>query len=144
MPLTVLHIPRQCKRKYGPENIIGLREGTWEREDRIVAVADGQCMVMCSCPDNGSAAELGRALVENRLAACVQIVPIQSVYAWKGEVCTEEERLLLIKTRAELYSPIESYIIANHPYEVPEIVMIPLQEGLGSYLSWINAMTGPQ
>jgi periplasmic divalent cation tolerance protein len=114
------------------------------KEDRIMAVADGQCMVMCSCPDNGSAAGLARTLVENRLAACVQIVPIQSVYAWKGEVCTEEERLLLIKTRAVLYSPIESYIIANHPYEVPEIVMIPLQEGLGSYLSWIDVMTGPQ
>ncbi|HOS98721.1 MAG TPA: divalent-cation tolerance protein CutA [Deltaproteobacteria bacterium] len=100
-------------------------------------------MVMCSCPDNGSAAGLARALVENRLAACVQIVPIQSVYAWKGEICTEEERFLLIKTRAVLYGPIEAYITANHPYELPEIVMIPLQEGLESYLSWIDAMTGP-
>jgi periplasmic divalent cation tolerance protein len=82
--------------------------------------------------------------VENRLAACVQKVPIQSVYAWKGEICTEAERLLLIKTRSGLYDPIEAYITANHPYEVPEIVMIPLQEGLGAYLSWIDAMTAPQ
>ena len=100
------------------------------------------CMILCACPDDGHAEKLAGSLVENKLAACVQIIPIRSFYEWKGEVCRDEERLLLIKTRASLYGDIEAFIIQNHPYEVPEIVRCELAGGLDRYLTWIDSATG--
>jgi periplasmic divalent cation tolerance protein len=83
---------------------------------------------------------LSRSLIENRLAACVQIMPIKSFYEWKGEICKEEERLLLIKTKSSLYPGIEDLILKNHPYEVPEILMVHSTGGLEKYLTWIETV----
>lgn len=99
-------------------------------------------MILCACPVDGHAEKLAGLLVENRLAACVQILPIRSFYAWKGEICRDEERLLLIKTRASLYWDIEAFIVQNHPYETPEIVRCEISGGLDRYFAWIDSVTG--
>lgn len=82
---------------------------------------------------------LARSLVEGRLAACVQIQPIRSLYRWKGETCAEPEFLLLIKTAADRFAAIEQHIKAHHPYETPEIVQVPITAGSAEYLGWINS-----
>jgi periplasmic divalent cation tolerance protein len=96
--------------------------------------------MFCSCPNNAQAEKLSRSLIEGRLAACVQIMPITSFYEWKGEICKEEECLLLIKTKNSLYKDIEDFLIKNHPYEVPEILMVPVTKGLEKYFTWIDTV----
>ena len=88
------------------------------------------------------AERLARALVERRLAACVQIVgPVQSTYWWKGQVETAEEWLCLIKTSRELYEAVEGVIIELHPYQTPEIVALPITGGSAAYLAWVAKET---
>lgn len=102
----------------------------------------GYCMVLCTSPDEQHAENLADLLIGEKLAACVQLVPIRSFYQWKGKICRDEERLLLIKTRAALYGDLEKLIISNHPYEVPEILRFDIDSGLGSYLAWMDSVTG--
>lgn len=87
------------------------------------------------------AQRLADGLLDKRLAACVQTLAIQSAYRWKGAVQREPEQLLLIKTRAELYSAVETHLRAHHPYELPEIVCIPIAAGSPDYLRWLAAET---
>jgi len=92
----------------------------------------------------GSAAEADRiaeALVAERLAACVQTTPIASRYVWKGELQKDEEVLLLIKTRRELFEAVRTRIRALHSYETPEIVMVPVTAVDSDYLAWLEAGT---
>ena len=73
-----------------------------------------------------------------KLAACVQIIPrIRSIYRWKGEICDEEEHLLIMKTRSALFPALQDRIRELHSYEVPEIVSFPLSAGLPEYLNWV-------
>jgi periplasmic divalent cation tolerance protein len=102
---------------------------------------DGYCVVMCSCPSDEHAEKLARSIVEHKLAACVQISPIRSFYEWKGEIHNEEERLLFIKSSTQLYSELEAFISKNHPYEVPEIIQLPVHKGLKRYLDWIDSVS---
>jgi periplasmic divalent cation tolerance protein len=84
------------------------------------------------------ALSIGRTLVEEKLAACVQIIPsIRSIYRWKGEICDEAEQLLIMKTRSCLVSALQTRIRQLHSYEVPEIVSFPIASGLPEYLSWV-------
>lgn len=99
-------------------------------------------LVFCACPDNDTAMEVANALVEKQLAACVSLLPeVLSVYPWKGKVESSEETILLIKTRKERYSDMEKAILAVHPYELPEIIAVPVERGLADYLSWVDACT---
>ncbi|MCK9533000.1 MAG: divalent-cation tolerance protein CutA [Gammaproteobacteria bacterium] len=99
------------------------------------------CLVITTCPDAHSAEMLARHLVETRLAACVNILPgICSVYQWKGELATDVEQLLLVKTRRDVYPQVEAAIRAKHPYELPEVIAVPLAQGSGDYLAWINSV----
>ena len=82
---------------------------------------------------------IARALVERRLAACVSVVPgVVSVYRFKGEVCRDEERLLVVKTRAERLPALIEALVALHPYELPELVALPVVAGHEPYLAWID------
>jgi periplasmic divalent cation tolerance protein len=99
-------------------------------------------MVLTTCPNQEEARKIATLLIRERLAACVQITGITSLYEWKGTVNTESEQLLLIKTLADRYGDIESFILKTHSYEVPEIVMIPIERGSASYLGWIDEMIG--
>ncbi len=97
-------------------------------------------LVFCTCPDAESAETLARRLVETALAACVNIVPgLLSVYKWQGKLEGATEQLLIIKTRVEAYPELESTICSNHPYEVPEVISVPVDAGLPSYLEWIDS-----
>jgi periplasmic divalent cation tolerance protein len=96
-------------------------------------------LLLCTCPDSEVAATLAEALVENKLAACVNILPaIQSVFAWEGKVQREPEVLLLIKSRRTVYTQIETFISQQHPYDVPELIAFDIREGLPQYLQWIE------
>jgi len=91
------------------------------------------------------AERLATALVERRLAACVQIVgPIQSTYRWQGQIETAEEWLCLIKTRRELWEEVQRAIVELHPYETPEIIATPIAEGSKAYLDWVAEETQPR
>ncbi len=97
------------------------------------------CLVLNTCPDLETAEALAALLVEQKLAACVNIVPgVRSVYAWKGAVVKEGEVLLLIKSRADAYPQLEETVKAHHPYDVPEVIALPIDTGLSSYLAWID------
>ena len=101
----------------------------------------GYCMVLTTCPNGKAAEELARGLVQEKLAACVQVEPITSVYTWEGKVEKQGEVRLVIKTRNTLYSKIEAFIQKHHGYEVPQILQIPIQDGLVNYLNWIDENT---
>jgi len=101
------------------------------------------CLVLCTCPDPNTARDLADTLVTQRHAACVNILPgLTSVYGWQGRVETAVEHLLVIKTQADRYDALESCIRQHHPYEVPEIVAIPIERGSRDYLNWIADWVG--
>lgn len=87
--------------------------------------------------------DLGRRLVDEHLAACVQEVPIASTYRWKGEVTRAQELLLLIKTAGDRGDDVVRWLERNHPYDVPEIMILSEAEAWGSYLGWLIAETRP-
>ena len=99
-------------------------------------------LVLTNCPDEESANAIALALVEERLAACVNILPrVQSVYRWQGAVESAVEVPLLIKTTAAAYPALEAAIRERHPYEVPEIIALPISAGLPAYLNWVAEET---
>lgn len=99
-------------------------------------------LVLTTCPDADAAQRLAQILVEDRLAACVSLVgPVTSVYRWREAVETAAEVLLLIKTPADRYPALEQALRAAHPYEVPEIIAVPVQRGLDDYLDWVRSCT---
>ncbi|MCD5328115.1 divalent-cation tolerance protein CutA [Chromobacterium piscinae] len=96
-------------------------------------------MVVCNAPDEETAERVATTLVAEQLAACVNILgPCRSVYRWQGAVERAEEIPLLIKTRVDAYPQLEARLAALHPYEVPEIVALPVAQGLPSYLTWVS------
>jgi len=99
-------------------------------------------LVLNTCPDLATARALADHLVATRLAACVNIVPgIQSVYEWQGKVELGTECLLYIKTRRERYGALEQALRERHPYELPEIIAVPIEAGLPAYLQWVDHQT---
>jgi len=99
-------------------------------------------LVLTNLPDRAAAERLADILIERRLAACVNILaPCRSVYRWKGAVQHDEEHPMLIKTTAERYAALERAIRAEHPYELPEVIAVPLERGLPEYLQWVAAET---
>ena len=96
-------------------------------------------MVLSTCPDADTARHIADQLVTGRLAACVQLIPdIRSVFRWEGRVDEAGECLLLIKTGIHCYQELENKIKSLHPYELPEIIAVPVIKGLDDYLSWID------
>ncbi len=96
-------------------------------------------IVLTTCPDEACAERIARALVEERLAACVNILsPMRSIYRWKGKIEDANELLLVIKTSAARFPAIRDRVLALHPYELPEIIAVPIADGLPEYLAWLN------
>jgi periplasmic divalent cation tolerance protein len=105
-------------------------------------LAGGAILVLTQMPDRTSAQSLARALVEARLAACVSIgAPVESLYHWRGQIETATETPVVVKTRCERYAEVEAAIRARHPYELPEIIAVPLTDGSPAYLDWIVGET---
>lgn len=95
-----------------------------------------------TCPV-GVAEGLARALVEARVAACVNVLPgVASIYRWRDELSREEEALLIIKTTAESFADLKREVLARHPYELPEIIAVDIAAGHAPYLEWIAASVG--
>jgi len=95
-------------------------------------------LVLCTCPDEPTGLEIARHLVQTRLAACVNVLPgLSSVYRWQGAIETERETLLLAKTDDALLERLQQAIVRIHPYELPEIVAVPIEGGLPAYLRWL-------
>ncbi|QPJ63981.1 MAG: divalent-cation tolerance protein CutA [Candidatus Nitrohelix vancouverensis] len=100
-------------------------------------------IVFMTAGSSEEAQKISRGLVENKLAYCVNTVPsIQSTYFWEGKVCTDEELLLIAKTRADAFDNLKAWVLDAHSYDVPEIVAIPIAAGLESYLKCVDDWTG--
>jgi periplasmic divalent cation tolerance protein len=99
-------------------------------------------LVLTTVATDQQATELAQSIVSAGLAACVQIQSLRSVYKWKGEILTEPEWLLLIKTTDAQYAGLEQHIKANHSYQTPEICKLPITGGSREYLAWINECVG--
>ena len=96
----------------------------------------------CTCPDAGSAARIAEALVESRLAACVNQVPgLRSVYRWEGAIERADEVLLVIKTTGNRLEALTARIHELHPYELPEVIAFEVAGGLSAYLDWVAEQT---
>ena len=101
-------------------------------------------LVLTNLPDHEAARKLAEGLVGAGLAACVNVMSeCMSIYRWKGAVETASEVPVLIKTRAALYPDVEAFIRAHHPYDLPEVIALPLNAGLASYLAWVSEETRP-
>lgn len=99
-------------------------------------------LILTNCPDESVANAIALALVESGLAACVNILPrVESIYRWQGAVESASEIPLLIKSTAANYAALETTIRQRHPYEVPEIIALPITHGLPAYLNWVSAET---
>ncbi|RUO24101.1 divalent-cation tolerance protein CutA [Aliidiomarina minuta] len=99
-------------------------------------------LVLCTVPDQDTASQLARLVVEQKLAACVNIVPqLVSVYEWEGKIEQDNEVLLLIKTQAPCFEALQNLLQQAHPYDVPEIIALDINAGLPAYLNWIKDVT---
>jgi len=98
------------------------------------------CVVMCTCPDENTARDLATRLVAERLAACINRVPgVTSTYRWQGEVHEDAEVLLIAKTSSQQFEGLRDRIVELHPYDVPEVIALPVGDGLPAYLDWVVA-----
>ncbi len=99
-------------------------------------------VVLSTFPTEDKAAEVARVLVGERLAACVNFGPrIRSIYRWKEDICDEAETLAVIKTTDERLEALRTRLLALHPYELPELIALPVDGGHAPYLAWVEAMT---
>jgi periplasmic divalent cation tolerance protein len=106
---------------------------------------DQPLLLLTNLPDQASAAALATHLVEARLAACVNcLAPCQSVYRWQGQVESTSEVPMLIKTTTARYAEVEAALQAMHPYDLPELIALPIEQGLPAYLDWLRQETTPE
>mgnify|MGYP003340873514 CR=1 FL=1 len=98
-------------------------------------------VVLTTTASKKDAETIASSLLEKKLAACIQVTEIKSYYTWKDKVNVDDEQVLLIKSKAEDYDEIEECIRANHSYEVPEIIRLPIESGFSGYLNWITEVT---
>jgi periplasmic divalent cation tolerance protein len=100
-------------------------------------------VVLVTVPSREQGEALATLLLDAHLAACVNVVgPVRSIYRWGGKVCADDEHLLVIKTTQARYAALEDRVLAAHPYEVPEIIALPIEAGATAYLEWLRKNTG--
>jgi periplasmic divalent cation tolerance protein len=98
------------------------------------------CVVLVTAPSQEKAAELAKAIVGEKLAACVNVLPgVRSIYRWEGAVQDEAEVLMLVKTTVERFDALKARIVALHPYQVPEVIRVDVADGHAPYLDWLRA-----
>ena len=108
----------------------------------MIGVMTDKIIMLTTWPDSAGAKALAEALVTQRLAACVNVLPeMASIYAWQGRLEQGSEHQLIIKTRRRLHDEVAALIVERHPYELPEILCIPVVAGLPGYLDWIDEAT---
>ncbi len=101
--------------------------------------ATGVCVILVTCPSRLVGERIGRAVVESRLAACVNILSgVRSIYRWEGKIQRDSEVLLLIKTRRGRLAALQRTVKSLHPYTVPEIIALPVTAGSAAYLAWVK------
>ncbi len=100
------------------------------------------CIVMTTLADEQQAKALATAVIEARLAACAQTMPISSCYRWDGKVVNDSELLILFKTTANKYPALEAKILELHSYDTPEIIRVPVDGGFSKYMAWIASGVG--
>ncbi len=101
-----------------------------------------EVVVFVTVPSEKEGVFLGRTLVEQRLVACATLIPnVRSIFQWEGSISEEQECLLVLKSRTEVYDALEAAVKAHHSYDVPEIIALPILQGSAEYLSWIREMT---
>ena len=98
-------------------------------------------VVLCTAPVGGSE-RMARALVEERLAACVNVSQVRSYFVWEGKFSAEQEELMIIKTERRMVEALKKRILDLHSYQVPEIIVIPVKEGYEPYLNWVDQSVG--
>lgn len=99
-------------------------------------------LILCTCPDRDTAEEIAAKLIESGLAACVNIVPgITSIYRWQGKTEKDPEVLLLIKTASSRLQELQQKLVEMHPYDVPEIIALPIEHGHIPYIEWVEQCT---
>ncbi len=108
--------------------------------EKRTAAQEEICVLYSTVPPSRSN-DLAKRLLEKNLVACVNILPVRSLYRWKGEACDDEEHLLIMKTRRSLADAVVRALSAMHPYEVPEIIVLPVIAGHAPYLDWVHAET---
>ena len=102
-------------------------------------------VVLVTTPSADSAAEIARALVEEGLCACGNVIPaVRSIYRWAGEIHDDAEALLVLKTERRLVAALKERLPSLHPYQVPELLVLPVEDGLGPYLDWVAASVRPR
>jgi periplasmic divalent cation tolerance protein len=101
----------------------------------------GQTVVILSTAPASESAAMARALVDRGLVACVNVMPVRSIYRWKGEFCDDQEHLLIAKTTRKKVDEVIAAIKALHPYEIPEIIVVPVIAGHAPYLEWVQQAT---
>ncbi|OGC77750.1 MAG: cytochrome C biogenesis protein CcdA [candidate division Zixibacteria bacterium RBG_16_50_21] len=100
------------------------------------------CLVLVTCSNSAEAKKISRALVKERLAACVNIIPrMDSIFYWKNKISEERETLLIVKTRISLFSKLSKSVKGLHSYQVPEIIALPIISGEKNYLNWMEKET---
>lgn len=101
-------------------------------------------VVLCTCPDEASALALAKTLLEARLAACVNLIPkVRSLYLWQGQLCDDTEVQLVIKSSLPHFEALAERVRALHPYDIPEILALPVSAGDSRYLTWLEEVVSP-
>jgi periplasmic divalent cation tolerance protein len=122
----------------------GILASAWPVVVTRNSMSEKYILVLCTCPEDVVAARIANTLVEEKLAACVnRLSRMSSTYRWEGKVQTETEALLLIKTAARLLEPLSARIRELHPYELPEVIALPIEGGSERYLDWLGQSVAP-
>ena len=99
------------------------------------------CITLTTTNNEENKQKIIDVVLTNSLAACIQTMPIESHYVWQGEVCSDKETLIIMKTKKACYAELEQVIVANHDYDTPQVVQVPFIEGYNPYLAWIEENT---
>ena len=110
----------------------------------MISTLPSTVVILLTAPTADAAASIARTLVEEGLAACGNVIPaIRSIYRWEGEIHDDAEAMLVLKTERRLVPALKERLPAIHPYQVPELLVLPVEDGLGPYLDWVAASVRP-